>query len=98
MTSADIQNHLDRYLELRRAPGFEIRIEGRLLRDFPAFLQGRTLAGCPAHAVHLYGGADRRPHKRSARRTARRRPACPAVSERTSRAASPYSDWRQHLQ
>ena len=43
MTSADIQNHLDRYLELRRALGFAMRIEGRLLQDFLAFLQGRTL-------------------------------------------------------
>jgi hypothetical protein len=41
---ADLENHLDRYLELRRALGFEMRIESRLLRDFLAFLQGRTLA------------------------------------------------------
>jgi integrase len=44
MTGADLENHLERYLELRRALGFEMRVEGRLLRDFPTFLQGRTLA------------------------------------------------------
>ena len=44
MTSADLHNHLDRYLELRRALGFQMRIEGRLLQDFATFLQGRTLA------------------------------------------------------
>ena len=43
MTSADIQNHLDRYLELRRSLGFAMRLEGRLLQDFLTFLQGRTL-------------------------------------------------------
>jgi integrase/recombinase XerD len=43
MTTADLQNHLDRYLELRRALGFEMRIEGRLLQDFLTFLQSRTL-------------------------------------------------------
>lgn len=42
MTSADLQNHLDRYLELRRALGFEMRTEGRLLDDLVAFLKGRT--------------------------------------------------------
>ena len=41
MTGADLENHLERYLELRRALGFEMRMEGRLLRDFLAFLQGR---------------------------------------------------------
>ena len=45
MTRADIQNHLDRYLQLRRSPGFEMRSEGRLLPDFLTFLQGRTLDG-----------------------------------------------------
>lgn len=44
MTSADLHNHLDRYLELRRALGFQMRIEGRLLQDFATFLEGRTLA------------------------------------------------------
>jgi integrase len=44
MTGADLENHLEGYLELRRALGFEMRIEGRLLRDFLTFLQGRTLA------------------------------------------------------
>jgi integrase/recombinase XerD len=44
MTSADLENHLERYLELRRALGFEMRAEGRLLHDFLTFLQGRTLA------------------------------------------------------
>lgn len=43
MTGADLENHLERYLELRRALGFEMRVEGRLLRDFLTFLQGRTL-------------------------------------------------------
>jgi hypothetical protein len=43
MTGADLENHLERYLELRRALGFEMR-EGRLLHDFLTFLQGRTLA------------------------------------------------------
>src|SRR5881296_3609269 len=43
MTGPDLQDHLKRYLELRRALGFEMRIEGRLLHDFVAFLQGRTL-------------------------------------------------------
>jgi integrase len=43
MTGADLKNHLERYLELRRALGFEMRIEGRLLHDFLTFLQGRTL-------------------------------------------------------
>jgi hypothetical protein len=42
VTGADLQNHLERYLELRRALGFEMQVEGRLLRDFLAFLQGRT--------------------------------------------------------
>ena len=44
MTGADLQNHLERYLELRRALGFEMRLEGRLLQDFVTFLPGRTLA------------------------------------------------------
>jgi len=44
MTGADLENHLERYLELRRALGFEMRVEGRLLRDFLTFLQSRTLA------------------------------------------------------
>lgn len=44
MTSADLQNHLERYLELRRALGFGMRAEGRLLQDFVTFLQGRTSA------------------------------------------------------
>jgi integrase/recombinase XerD len=44
MTGADLETHLERYLELRRALGFEMRVESRLLRDFLAFLQGRTLA------------------------------------------------------
>jgi integrase/recombinase XerD len=43
MTGADLENHLERYLELRRALGFEMRMEGRQLRDFLASLQGRTL-------------------------------------------------------
>jgi len=43
MIGPDLQDHLERYLELRRALGFEMRIEGRLLHDFVAFLQGRTL-------------------------------------------------------
>ncbi|MBL8229550.1 MAG: tyrosine-type recombinase/integrase [Bryobacterales bacterium] len=44
MSSADLENHLERYLELRRALGFEMRMEGRQLADFLAFLQGRTLS------------------------------------------------------
>jgi integrase len=44
MTGADLEDHLERYLELRRALGFEMRVEGRLLHDFLAFLQGRALA------------------------------------------------------
>jgi integrase len=44
MTGADLETHLERYLELRRALGFEMLVEGRLLRDFLAFLQGRTVA------------------------------------------------------
>ena len=44
MTSADLENLLDRYLELRRTLGFEMRVEGRLLHDFLTFLQERTLA------------------------------------------------------
>jgi len=44
MTGADLENHLERYLELRRALGFEMRVEGRLLRDFLTFLQSRSLA------------------------------------------------------
>lgn len=44
MTGADLQDHLERYLELRRALGFEMRVEGRLLQDFLTFLQGRTVA------------------------------------------------------
>lgn len=44
MIGTDLQNHLDRYLELRRALGFTMRIEGRLLQDFVTFLQGRALA------------------------------------------------------
>ena len=43
MTGADLENHLERYLELRRALGFAMQAEGRLLRDFLAFLQDRTL-------------------------------------------------------
>jgi integrase/recombinase XerC len=45
MTGTDLENHLERYLELRRALGFEMRVEGRLLRDFLTSLQERTLAG-----------------------------------------------------
>jgi hypothetical protein len=44
MTNADLQNHLQCYLELRRALGFEMRTEGRLLNDFATFLQERTPA------------------------------------------------------
>lgn len=44
MTSADLENQLECYLELRRALGFKMLIEGRLLHDFLAFLQGRTMA------------------------------------------------------
>ena len=44
MTGADLENHLERYLELRRALGFEMRTEGRVLRDFLMFLVGQTLA------------------------------------------------------
>lgn len=44
MTGAALEDHLERYLELRRALGFEMRAAGRLLRDFLSFLQGRTLA------------------------------------------------------
>ncbi|MBL8217967.1 MAG: tyrosine-type recombinase/integrase [Bryobacterales bacterium] len=43
MTGADLENHLERYLELRRALGFEMRMEDRQLRDFLAFLQGHML-------------------------------------------------------
>ena len=43
MTGADLQNHLDRYLELRRALGFGMRIEGRLLQDFVSSPQVREL-------------------------------------------------------
>lgn len=39
MTRADLENHLERYLELRRALGFEMRMESRQLRDFLAFLK-----------------------------------------------------------
>ena len=44
MSDADLQNHLDCYLELRRSLGFEMRLEGRLLQDFVIFLQERTWA------------------------------------------------------
>jgi integrase/recombinase XerD len=44
MTGIDLQNHLAHYLELRRALGFEMRVEGRLLQNFVTFLEGRTLA------------------------------------------------------
>jgi integrase len=44
MTGADLENHLQCYLELRRALGFEMRVEARLLRDFLTFLQERALA------------------------------------------------------
>lgn len=44
MTGADLENHLERYLELRRALGFEMRMEGRVLRDFLMSLVGETLA------------------------------------------------------
>jgi len=43
MTGADLENHLERYLELRRALGFAMQAEAGLLRDFLAFLQARTL-------------------------------------------------------
>ena len=43
MTGADLQNHLARYLKLRRSLGFEMRMEERLLQDFATFLQGRTV-------------------------------------------------------
>ena len=58
MTSADLENHLERYLELRRALGFERQIEGRLLRDFLAFLQrahaGRTNDGPGGSRVGVF--------------------------------------------
>ncbi len=44
MTIADLQNHLERYLALRRALGFAMRFEGRMLQNFVTFLQDRTLA------------------------------------------------------
>jgi integrase/recombinase XerD len=43
MTGADLENHMERYLELRRALGFAMQAEARLLRDFLAFLEERTL-------------------------------------------------------
>ncbi|MFA4875454.1 MAG: tyrosine-type recombinase/integrase [bacterium] len=45
MSDANLQNHLERYLELRQALGFQMRVEGRLLQDFVTFLQGRALSG-----------------------------------------------------
>jgi integrase/recombinase XerD len=44
MNYIDLQNHLEHYLELRRALGFTMRLEGRLLRDFLAFLEQRSVA------------------------------------------------------
>ncbi len=45
MSDANLQNHLERYLELRQSLGFQMRVEGRLLQDFVTFLQGRALSG-----------------------------------------------------
>lgn len=44
ITGADLQNHLERYLELRQALGYAKWQQGPLLQDFLTFLQGRTLA------------------------------------------------------
>ncbi len=45
MIPTELRNHLQRYLELRRALGFEMRLEGRLLHDFVKFLEARALPG-----------------------------------------------------
>jgi len=45
MTGADLEDHLERYLELRRALGFRnAGSKGGCFHDFLAFLQGRALA------------------------------------------------------
>lgn len=68
MTGADLQDHLERYLELRRALGFEMQMEGRVLRDFLAFLQGRTLAeSMMAQAAVEWASSRGRPNWQSKR-------------------------------
>ena len=47
MIGEDLQDHLERYLQLRRALGFGMRVEGRLLQDFVTFLRERTTLGKP---------------------------------------------------
>jgi integrase/recombinase XerD len=46
MLPVELQGRLDDYLSLRRALGFEMRNEGRLLRDFVLFVAARGEAGC----------------------------------------------------
>lgn len=41
MTAAELHDRLERYLALRRAVGFQMRAEERLLRDFLAFVEAR---------------------------------------------------------
>lgn len=45
MTPAELPARLERYLALRRAVGFQMRAEERLLRDFLAFVEARGLSG-----------------------------------------------------
>jgi integrase len=46
MLPVDLQGRLDDYLSLRRALGFEMRSEERLLRDFVVFVETRGEDGC----------------------------------------------------
>lgn len=46
MLSVDLRGRLDNYLSLRRALGFEMRNEERLLRDFMLFVEARGEDSC----------------------------------------------------
>ncbi len=45
MTSGELRDRLERYVALRRALGFQMRAEERLLRDFVAFIEAHGSTG-----------------------------------------------------
>jgi hypothetical protein len=71
MTPADLQLHLDSYLSLREALGFQMRVKRPLLRDFVQFIEPAHVSGpiraqlavawaCASSSKRGAGGAPQR--------------------------------------
>ena len=71
MTPANLHFHLDSYLSLREALGFQMRIERTLLRDFVQFIETAHVSGpiraqlavdwaCASSSKRGAGGAPQR--------------------------------------